>query len=88
MDNRDMYYGYGGYTPMFSYGQQVPVNTGNASNLNIPNNYTNSIFNDMINRVERLERQVKRLDQKLTRLEAPYSTNTNNNEDDNDMYIM
>ena len=41
----------------------------------------------MNERIERLERQVKRLDQRLTRLETPYANN-NNNEPDNNMYIM
>ena len=77
MNNRDMYYGYAGFNPM-----GMPMNPDNG---NIPNNYFDGMFNDMNNRVERLERQIKRLDQRLTRLEVPYA---NNNEPDNDMYIM
>ncbi len=73
MNNRDMYYGYGGFTPF-----------NNMQDFNsIPNNYDNSLVSDIQNRIERLERQVKRLDQRLTRLETPYANNT-----DNDMYIM
>ena len=39
---------------------------------------------------EIIERQVKRLDQRLTRLETPYAntSNINNNEPDNNMYMM
>lgn len=84
MNERDMYYGYGGFTPLNSFGQMP----GNMQGDNMPNNYTNSIFNDMKNRIDRLERQVKRIDQRLMRLEAPYSNNNFNNEPDNDMYIM
>ena len=76
MNNRDMYYGYAGFNPM-----GMPINTEN----NMPNNYVDGLFNDMNNRIERLERQIKRLDQRLSRLEVPYA---NNNEPDNDMYIM
>ena len=44
----------------------------------------------MNERINRLERQVKRLDQRLNRLETPYA-NANmsyNNEPDNNMYMM
>ena len=46
MNNRELYYG---YTPMNSF-------------MGMPNdnNYTNSIFNDMKTRIERLERMVER----------------------------
>ncbi|MBQ6494939.1 MAG: hypothetical protein IJI49_02945 [Bacilli bacterium] len=83
MNNRDMYYGYGGFTPISST-NQIPM--GSFSD-NVPNNYTNNMFNDMNSRIERLERQVKRLDQRISRLEVPYSNNTIN-EIDNDKYIM
>ena len=82
MNNRDMYYGYGEFTPM----NQIPFN---GVDNNLPNsNYNNSIINDMKNRIERLERQINRIDQRLTRLEVPYSNNNFNNEPDGDMYIM
>jgi hypothetical protein len=44
----------------------------------------------MNERINRLERQVKRLDQRLTRLETPYvnTNNYTNNEPDNNMYMM
>ena len=93
IDNRDMYYG--GYVPMDSMG-----NMGGMPNMNIPNssvgqmqmmpnNYATGQFNDMNERINRLERQVKRIDQRLTRLETPYANNMKyNNEPDNNMYMM
>ena len=84
MNDRDMYYGYGGYIPM----NNMPMGT-NQMQGQIPNNYSNSQFNDMNERINRLERQVKRLDQRLTRLETPYANNMQyNNEPDNNMYMM
>ena len=48
----------------------------------IINNYSNSQFNDLNERVSRLERQIKRLD-------TPYAnSNKLNNEPDDSMYIM
>ena len=77
INERDMYYGYGGYIPMNNLEQMSP------------NNYTSSQFNDITERINRLERQVKRLDQRLTRLETPYSNNQQySNEPDNNMYMM
>ncbi len=78
MNDRDMYYGYNGFVPMNSF--QLPFNTQVQSD-----NYTMGIYTDMDERIKRLERQVKRLDQRLTRIETPYA---NNNEPDNNMYIM
>lgn len=78
INDRDMYYGYGGYIPMNNLPQQ-----------SIPNNYTSSQINDITDKINRLERQVKRLDQRLTRLETPYANNLQyNNEPDNNMYMM
>lgn len=87
MKDRDMYYGgygYSGFTPIPGMTDQVP-NIGYGQVSNNSNNYVNSQFNDIIERIERLERRVKRLDQRLTRLETPYA---NNNEPDNNMYMM
>lgn len=101
MDDRDMYYnayGYGGFTPLNNIpggfpqmmNNQMPNQAYTGMGSQMPNNtYANSQFNDMNERVSRLERQVKRLDQRLTRLETPYA-NTNNfsQEPDNNMYMM
>ena len=79
INDRDMYYGYGGY---------IPLNNMNTSGQ-MPNNYASSQFNDMNERINRLERQVKRIEQRLTRLETPYANNMQyNNEPDNNMYMM
>ena len=93
IDNRDMYYG--GYVPMDNMGNMTGMPNMNMSNPNsgqmqmMPNNYTTGQFNDMNERINRLERQVKRLDQRLTRLETPYANNMKyNNEPDNNMYMM
>ncbi len=78
MKDRDMYYGsygYGGFIPM-NNNPMFPQNN---------NSYTSNQINDMSERISRLERQLKRLDQRLTRLETPYM---NNNEPDNNMYMM
>ena len=104
IDERDMYYGYGGYIPMNNMGMTNPMSnvgmTNPMSNVGMtnpsgqmqqmmPNNYGTSQFNDMNERISRLERQVKRLDQRLTRLETPYANNMKyNNEPDNNMYMM
>jgi len=81
INDRDMYYGYGGGF--------VPMNNMMPGQQMTPNNYTSSQFNDISERINRLERQVKRLDQRLTRLETPYANNMQyNNEPDNNMYMM
>jgi septation ring formation regulator EzrA len=95
MKDRDMYYGgygYSGFAPMPSVNNQIPgmlpnqYGSGNSSN-----SYFTSQFNDINERIERVERQIKRLDQRLTRLETPYANSNNNlynNEPDNNMYMM
>ena len=93
IDDRDMYYGYGGYIPMNNtMGMSNPMSgmgINNTSGQMMPNNYSTGQFNDMNERINRLERQVKRLDQRLTRLETPYANNMKyNNEPDNNMYMM
>ena len=52
------------------------------------NNYSINQWNDINERISRLERQVKRLDQRLTRIETPYANQNYNNEPDNNMYMM
>lgn len=96
MNERDMYYnsyGYGGFIPS----NQIPVQIQNPSMMMQQptpqtglNNYTTNQINDINERVNRLERQIKRLDQRLTRLETPYINvnQFNNNEPDNNMYMM
>ena len=102
MDDRDMFYnsyGYGGFTPSSGMGMATGMPVGMPNTMTMPtgmqtqmmpNNYVTSQFNDMNERVSRLERQVKRLDQRLTRIETPYANTNNmlNNEPDNNMYMM
>ena len=84
IDERDMYYGYGGYVPVNNMSQGMMPNTST-----MPNNYSTSQFNDMNERISRLERQIKRIDQRLTRLETPYANNLKyDNTPDNNMYMM
>ncbi len=83
MKDRDMYYGYGGFYPL--PGQMTGMNSPQTNDTTYNINY----FNDFNNRIERLERQLKRIDQRLMRLETPYANNNySNNEPDNNMYMM
>lgn len=85
MKDRDMYYGYGGFYPF-----SPQIGNNGLSNGNI-DNYNFNYFNDFKNRIDKLERQVKRLDQRISRLETPYANVTNNiynNEPDDNMYMM
>lgn len=88
MKDRDMYYGsygYGGFAPMPNTPNQMMSMIPNSNN----NGYAMGQFNDINERINRLERQVKRLDQRLVRLETPYANSNNyNNEPDNNMYMM
>ena len=105
MNDRDMYYNgaYGGFTPLNNIPNSMGMNpmlNNQFPNQNMSsyspdmqtmptNTYANSWFNDMNERINRLERQVKRLDQRLTRIETPYAnTNNFNQEPDNNMYMM
>ena len=87
MNEKNMYYNpyLEGTTPMMNNypSMQMPINQ-------MPKNtYTTSQFNDMNERINRLERQVKRIDQRLSRLETPYAnTSKYNPEPDNNMYMM
>ena len=94
MKDRDMYYGYGGFTPMQMPGMIQPqmqeMTQPQVSNVSSGIGYGTNQFSDLNDRINRLERQVKRLDQRLTRLETPYANSNNlyNNEPDNNMYMM
>ena len=77
MKDRDMYYGnygYSGFSPIPN-NMQIPTN---MPNMMQPNTYGTNQLSDINERINRLERQVKRLDQRLTRLETPYANNNNN----------
>ena len=74
--DRDMFYSFG-YNSMH---MNVPFQ-GNM----IPNNFPP--FNDINNRLMIIENQIKKLDQRISKLENPYSSNYNN-EPDNNMYMI
>ena len=83
MNNNEMYYGYQGFMPL----------ANNLNNNGIPlqsydNNFTVNYYGDLYNRIDKLERQIKRIDQRLTRIETPYANNNYNNEPDDNMYMM
>ena len=82
MNNKDLYYNSYGYIPTFN-NPQSPFPQQNQ----LPYNpYQTNQFNDVIERINRIERQIKRLDQRLSKLETQY--NNKNNEPDNNMYMM
>ena len=81
MKDRNLYYNYGGYFPLPS--QNTYLNTSQDYEQNYNINYINEINK----RLDKIERQVKRLEQRITRIETPYISN-NINEPDNNMYIM
>ena len=91
-DNRDMFYsGYQGMMPipnMNMYPNQIYPNNPND---NTPNNiYVNnsSSYDNMDNRISRIENQIKQINNRLNRLESTYKSNNYNNEPDNNMYMM
>ena len=101
IDERDMYYNgysYGGFAPLNNMmpQQMLPISNSQVPNntlMGMPqmnnNNYANGQFNDMNERISRLERQVKRIDQRLTRIETPYANSGNYSQEvDNSMYMM
>ena len=101
-NNRDMFYsGYYGMAPMPNMpNQMLNPNMMNQNLMTQPQsqygnyNYDNNYYNNLNNRITRLENQIKLINQRLTRLEAPYTTSTNNttniynNEPDSNMYMM
>lgn len=102
-DNRDMYYGNYGYAGAFPNPMMMPQmmpqmipQTQNTFPTQATNPYPYQNYNtndyDYEIRLNRLERQIKNLNQRVTRLENPYN-NTNNttniyNEPDSNMYMM
>ena len=84
MDNRDMFYG--GYQMM----GPVPMYPNMGTNM-YPNMHSNNNYDYIDNKISRIENQIKSINQRLNRLEAPYNNKYNsnyNNEPDNNMYMM
>lgn len=79
MNNRDMFYNSYGY----SSGFPLPNMIYNP-NMQYQNN---SPFTDIDNRLTRIEKQINRLNQRITRLESPNNTNIYN-EPDNSLYMI
>lgn len=71
--------------PNMNYG--TPYSNQNMMPCNQSNNSSN---NDIDTRLNTMERQIKRLNERVTRLEATYNNNTTNiyNEPDSSMYMM
>ncbi len=68
------------YNNMIPFPNMMPFNM-------IPNNYDTN--NELNNKINILEKQIKRLDERITRLEAIINTNNNTKlEDNNSMYMM
>lgn len=90
-NNRDMFYsGYQGVVPLPNMYQNNMYPNNTYPNDNTPNNiYVNnsSSYNNLDNRLSRLENQIKLINNRLSRLENSYNNNYNN-EPDNNMYMM
>ena len=71
--------------PNINYG--MPYSNQNMIPCNQNNNSNNTDFD---NRLNTIERQIKRLNERITRLETTYNNNTTNiyNEPDSSMYMM
>ena len=71
---------------MNPFGNMMPFN--NMYPYNNMNNYDTN--NELNTKIGIMERQIKRLDERVSRLEATISNANNNNNkvDDNSMYIM
>lgn len=86
MNERDMFYsnyGYAGMMPPNMMMPQQPMPSQMMGNQAMPLN------NNIETRISNLEKQVNKLNARVTRLETPYG-NTNNNptEPDNNMYMI
>ena len=71
--------------PNINYG--MPYSNQNMMPCNQNNNSNNTDFD---NRLNTIERQIKRLNERITRLETTYNNNTTNiyDEPDSSMYMM
>lgn len=75
--------------PNMNYSSIPNMNYSTGSNMGYDGNYSNNnYYNNIENRLDRIENQIKSINQRLTRLETPYNNSSNSNEPDNNMYIM
>jgi len=74
--------------PYNNMNSMMPCSGNN--NQNNPNYNNTNYNNDIDSRLNIMERQIRRLNDRVTRLEASYSNNTTNiyNEPDSSMYMM
>lgn len=90
-NNRDMFYsGYYGMAPVPNMNYPYNSNMGMNNDNNYYNGNTssnNSYYNNIENRLNRIENQIKSINQRLSRLESP-NNSSYNTEPDNNMYIM
>ena len=68
---------------------QMPyMNIPNYNQGNYPHNSIDMQLERLNNRINRLERQIKILENRINRLENVSVMPLNNNQDDNDMYML
>lgn len=79
MDNRDMFYN------SYGYSSGYPMNPMMQPNMMFPN--SNNYSMDIGNRLTRIEKQINRLNQRVSRLESPNNTNIYT-EPDNNLYML
>ena len=79
MNNRDMFYN------SYGYSSGYPQNQMFQPNMIFPNQ--NNIGSDIELRLTRIEKQINRLNQRVSRLESPNNTNIYT-EPDNNLYML
>lgn len=87
MNNRDMFYNSYGFQGTIPMNPMIPqYNPGYNQGYNSQYNNYNPI-SDIDNRLTKIEKQINRLNQRVTRLESPNSTNIYN-EPDSNLYML
>lgn len=87
MNNRDMFYNSYGFQGTIPMNPMMPqYNLGYNTGYNSQYNNYNPI-SDIDNRLTKIEKQINRLNQRVTRLESPNSTNIYN-EPDSNLYML
>ncbi len=87
MNNRDMFYNSYGFQGTIPMNPMMPqYNPGYNTGYNSQYNNYNPI-SDIDNRLTKIEKQINRLNQRVTRLESPNSTNIYN-EPDSNLYML